>query len=342
VARDIIGASIPQVTGRQKVLGLAQYVGDLKLAGMLHAKVLRSPYPHARIVHVDTSRARALRGVKVVVTGGDVPARRWGLVRKEQQILAVGKVRFAGEEVAAVAAVDEATALDALELIRIEYEELPAVLDPEAALAPGAPEVHSGTGNLADEIHVERGDVEADFRSAAAVYEATYEMSYQYPGYLEPMGTVAAPDGNGRITVWTPTAGVFFARTRLAEALDLSPSQVRVIQTTTSGGFGGKNSEDANTPIAAFLALKAGWPVRLVNNRLEDFLAARASLPARVWLKMGLSQDGQIVAKDSVIVADNGAYTGLASAMLHVTAMRSDSMHRLKNVRAHAFAITPT
>src|SRR5437870_5701321 len=200
--RSIIGASIPQVDGREKVLGLAQYVGDIKMAGMLHGKVLRSPYPHARIVHVDTSRARALRGVKVVVTGDDTPTRRWGLIRKEHRILAAGKVRFAGEEIAAVAAVDESTALDALELIRFEYEELPVVLDPDKALEPGAPEVHEGTGNLAHEIRIERGDVDAGFRSAAAVYEATYDMSYQYPGYMEPMGTVAAVDGSGRLTVW--------------------------------------------------------------------------------------------------------------------------------------------
>jgi CO/xanthine dehydrogenase Mo-binding subunit len=335
VTSGLIGVSIPQITGREKVVGRAQYVGDLKVAGMLHGKVLRSPYPHARILHLDTSRSRALRGVKVVVTGDDTPQRRWGLIKKERRILAADKVRFAGEEVAAVAAVDEATALDALELIRVEYEELPAVLVPQLALEPGAPEIHAGTGNLAYEIRVERGDVEAGFNSAAAVYEASYEMSYQYPGYMEPMGTLAVPDGNGRITVWTPTAGVFVARARLAEALDIPISQIRVIQTVTGGGFGGKNSEDANTPIAAFLALKAGRPVRLVNNRLEDFLAAPASLPARVWLKMGVTRTGEIVAKDSIVVADNGAYTGLAPAMVHVAAMRSDSMHRLKNVRSH-------
>jgi CO/xanthine dehydrogenase Mo-binding subunit len=332
----MIGRSVPQVSAREKVLGLAQYVGDLKVGGMLHGKVLRSPFAHARIVHIDTSRACALRGVKAVVSGEDTPLRKWGLMLKERRILAAGKVRFAGEEVAAVAAADEATALDALELIRVEYEELPAVFDPAQALEPGAPQVHEGCGNLAFEIHVEQGDVEAGFARAAAVYEATYEVGYQYPGYLEPMGTLAAVDGNGRVTVWTPTAGIFFARSRLAEALDLPQSRIRVIQTTTGGGFGGKNSEDANTPIAAFLALKAGRPVRLVNNRLEDFLGASASLPARIWLKMGLAKDGEILAKDSRIIADNGAYTGLAPAMLHVTAMRSDSLHRLRNVRSHA------
>jgi CO/xanthine dehydrogenase Mo-binding subunit len=333
---NMIGISVPQVSAREKVLGLASYVGDIKMAGMLHAKVLRSPYPHARIVSIDTSRARAIPGVKLVLTGEDSPTRKWGLMKKEHHILAVGKVRFAGEEVAAVAAVSEAVALDAIEAIRVEYEELPAIFDPTLALEAGAPEVHEGTGNLAFDFHINHGDVDSGFAASAAVYEATYEVGYQYHGYMEPMGTIAAVDGNGRITVWCPSAGVFFARARLAEALDMPESLVRVIQTTTGGGFGGKNSEDANTPIAALLALKAGRPVRLVNNRLEDFLAARAGLPARVWLKMGLSKDGEILAKDSRIVADNGAYTGLAPAMTHVAAMRSDSLHRLKNVRCHA------
>jgi CO/xanthine dehydrogenase Mo-binding subunit len=333
---SLIGKPIPQVTAREKVLGRAQYVGDLKMAGMLHGKVLRSPYPHARIVSIDTRRARAVPGVKAVLTGEDTPTRLFGIKKKEHRILAAGKVRFAGEEVAAVAAVDETAALDALELIRVEYEELPAVLDPDKALEAGAPEIHQGTSNLAYEININRGDVEAAFATAAAVYEATYETSYQYPGYLEPTGTLAVVDGNGKVTIWTPTHGIFSARNRLAEALDIPPSKVRVIQTVTGGGFGGKNNEDLNSPIAALLAVKTGRPVRLVNNRLEDFLAARAGLPVRVWLKMGLAKDGEIVAKDSIILADNGAYTCLAPGMMHVTAMRSDSMHRLKNVRTRA------
>ena len=333
---SLIGASIPQVNARAKVMGLAQYVADIKMPGMLYAKVLRSPYPHARILNIDTSRARAVRGVRLVVTGEDTPERRWGVIRKEQRVFAAGKVRFAGEEVAAVVAIDEATALDALELISVEYEELLAVFDPEQALASGAPEVHADTGNLAFEVRINRGDVDAAFKRAAAVYEATYDMSYQYPGYMEPMGTVAAPDANGRVTVWAPVQAAFSARTRLAEALDLPQSKIRVIQTVTGGGFGGKVTEDANSIIAAFLALKAGRPVRLVNNRLEDFLAARSSVPARVTLKMGLAKDGEIVAKELTIFSDNGAYTGLAPPIMYVTAMRTDSMHRLQNVRTHA------
>jgi CO/xanthine dehydrogenase Mo-binding subunit len=333
---SIIGASIPQVTGREKVLGLSQYVGDIKMAGMLHAKVLRSPYPHAKIVRIDVSRARALRGVKLVVTGADTPEVRWGMFRKEHRILAAGKVRFAGEEVAAVAAVDEATALDALELIRVEYEELPALLDMDAALAPGAVEVHEGTKNLAREIRISRGDVDEGFRRSAAVYEANYDIPYQYHGYMEPMGTVAAADVNGKVTVWAPTQAVFITRTLVAEALDVPASRVRVIQTVSGGGFGGKNTADNNTPIAAFLALRTRRPVRLVNNRLEDFLAARSNMPARIWLRMGVAADGEILAKESSILGDNGAYTCQAPSVVLNTAMRSDSLHRLRNVRTHA------
>ena len=153
---------------------------------------------------------------------------------------------------------------------------------------------------------------------------------------MEPMGTVAAVDGSGRLTIWAPTQSVFFTRHLVAEALDIASSQVRVIQTVIGGAFGGKLGEDANSAIAAFLAMKTGKPVRLVNNRLDDFLAARASMPAKVWLKMGLARDGLIVAKESIIVADNGAYSGLAPEIVLVTAFRSDNTHRLENVRTHA------
>jgi len=336
MSKSIVGASTPQVTAREKVMGRAQYAGDIKLAGMLHAKVLRSPHPHARIVRIDTAAARALPGVRLVVTGHDVPTRLWGPHRKEQHILAVGVVRHIGEEVAAVVATSEEIARDALDLIRVEYEPLPALLAPDAALAEGAPEVHAGTRNIGHEMRIERGDVEAGFASAAAVYEATYTMHSQYPGYLEPMASVAAQDGNGRLTVWASTQSVFLARARLAEALDRPASTIRVVQATTGGGFGAKIVEENNSLVCAFLASRLDRPVRLVNSRLEDFQGARASVPMTVWLRMGLSADGLIVAKDVRVVAECGAYQGLAGDVMHVTAMRSDNMHRIANVRSHA------
>lgn len=331
-----LGQDVPQVTARAKVLGRAQYAGDLKVAGMLHGAVLRSPYPHARIAAIDTSAALALPGVKAVLTGADAPRAMWGVHHKERRILAEGVVRFAGEEVAAVAAASEEIARDALDRIQVEYEELPAILTPDEALDEEAPGVHPGRNNVSHEIRFERGDVNAGFASADLVHEATYSTHAQYPGYLEPMATVAALEPDGRLVVWTSTQSVTQARLRLAAALEMPISRIRVHQATTGGGFGGKMVEDANNLIAGLLALKTGRPVRLVNNRLEDFLAAPSSVPERITLRLGMTRSGLIVAKDVRIVADCGAYSGLAAEVMHVSAMRSDNMHRNPNVRSHA------
>jgi CO/xanthine dehydrogenase Mo-binding subunit len=332
-----LGRSVPQVNARSKVLGRAQYAGDIKLAGMLHGKVLRSPHPHARIVRIDATQALALPGVNAVVTGADGPQVPWGVHHKERLTLARDVVRFAGEEVAAVAATSEEIARDALDLIEIEYEELPAILTPEQALQAQAPLVHPGRdANIAHQIRFERGDVDAAFARAHLVHEATYTTHSQYPGYMEPMASVASIDADGRLQVWTSTQSAFLVRARLAAVLELPVSRVRVIQATTGGGFGGKIIEDANSLIAGLLALRTGRPVRLVNNRLEDFLACATSVPERITLKLGMDREGRILAKDVRIVADCGAYSGLSAEVMHVSAMRSDNMHRNGNVRSHA------
>ncbi|HET7837118.1 MAG TPA: molybdopterin cofactor-binding domain-containing protein, partial [Variovorax sp.] len=213
---------------------------------------------------------------------------------------------------------------------------LPVILTPEEALAEEAPGVHPGRTNVSHEIRFERGDADAGFASADLVHEATYTTHAQYPGYLEPMATVAALEPDGRLVVWTSTQSVTQARLRLAAALEMPISRIRVHQATTGGGFGGKLVEDANNLIAGLLARKTGKPVRLVNNRLEDFLAAPSSVPERITLKLGMTRAGLIVAKEVRIVADCGAYSGLAAEVMHVSAMRSDNMHRNPNVRSHA------
>jgi CO/xanthine dehydrogenase Mo-binding subunit len=331
----VIGQRIPPVGGRAKVLGEAQYVADLQVPRMLHAKVMRSPHPHARIVSIDTSRARRLPGVKAVITGADVPATPWGLYIKDQHILAREKVRYAGDEVAAVAAVDEDTALDALELIRVEYAPLPAVLDPEEALAAGAPLVHE-RGNLARTFQIERGNVEDGFARADVIHEETYETSRQYQAFTEPMGSLASADASGRVTVWAPAQSIFLARQLLADAMGLAVSSVRVIQTTIGGGFGGKIGEDRNMVIAAWLARAAGRPVRLINTRIDDFLGCRSRYPARIRLRMGVMRSGELVAKDIDVLGNNGAYTGFTHDTIQVTATRTDSVYRYTNVRARA------
>jgi CO/xanthine dehydrogenase Mo-binding subunit len=330
----IIGRPTPQVAAREKVMGRAVYGGDFKLPGMLHLKVLRSPYAHARIVRIDTTAARGLPGVHAVLTGADTPERLTGVHRKQHRILAAGKVRFVGEEVVAVAAVDEETARDALDLVRVEYEPLPLVADMGQALQPGMIEIHENTGNLSIEYNVERGDVDAAFARAAVVHEAMYETASQYPGYLEPMATVAWVESDGRLVVRVPTQTAFLARNRYADALGLPVSAVRVIQSTVGGAFGGKTVEECNSLICAWMAYRLGRPVRFCNSRLDDFLGARSSPAERIWLKMGVDAEGHIIAKDVRILADCGAYEGLATHVLQVSLVRSDNMHRhLKDVR---------
>jgi CO/xanthine dehydrogenase Mo-binding subunit len=335
MSASTLGKPIPQVNALAKVLGRAQYAGDIHLPGMLHGKVLRSPHAHARIVNINIAAALALPGVKAVVTGAQAPNTPWGVHHKERFILAKNVVRFAGEEVVAVAATTEDIARDALDLIEIEYELLPAQLDPNKALIASGPAVHSGR-HIAHEISFHRGDVEKAFASAHLIHEATYSTHAQYPGYLEPMATVARIDPDGRLEVWTSTQSAFLARARLASALEMPHSKIRLHQATTGGGFGGKMIEDANNLIAGLLAIKTQQAVRVVNNRLEDFQACCSSLPETITLKMGMAVDGTIVAKDVRILADCGAYAGLAPEVMHVSAMRSDNMHRLENVRSHA------
>ena len=331
----LIGKSLPPLNAREKVSGSAVYAADMKLPRMLHAKVLRSTYPHARIVHIDVEAARRMPGVKAVLTGADTP-KAWGIIRKDEHVLAVDKVRFIGEELAAVAATDEYAALDAIEKIRVEYEALPAVFDTRAALEPGAPEIHAGTGNVARDIAFERGSIEAGFAEAAVIHEAVYETPYQYQAAMEPMASVAAVDGSGKLTLWAPVHSVHRTMLRLGEALGLPTSSIRVVQTVVGGSFGGKLGEDSNLYITARLALACRAPVRLVNTRVEDFVGARPRMPTRIELRMGANREGVLTAKDAVIYGDNGAYSGLTPEVILVTALRLDNLYRQKNVRTRA------
>lgn len=327
-----VGAPTPQHQAVDKVRGRAVYVRDMMLPGMLHGRVLRSPHARAKIINVDFSSALGVPGVRAIVTGADIPPDRWGPIVKDQTALARETVRYAGEEVAAVAAVSDDAAQKAIEAIRVEYEVECPLLDPRQATEPGCPTVHEGRPNLAREVAFTRGDVQAGFATADVVYEATYEVPYQYHGYTEPMGTLASPDSSGRLTLWAPTQSVFYTRELVAEAVGLPVSRIRVIQTVVGGAFGGKIGEENNSAIAALLALKAGRPVRLINDRPGDFAAARKSLPAIINLKMGVSRDGRLVAKEMDVLADNGAYSGLAPEQMVVTAMRCDNLYRTENL----------
>ncbi len=326
----VIGRPTPLIDSPEKVVGRARYVADLKLPGMLHAKVLRSPIAHARIRSIDAERARRLPGVKAVLTGADIPQVRWGFETLDQTALAMGKVRFIGEDVAAVAAVDEAAALDALEEIRVDYDPLPEVFSPEESLRPGAPALHDEhPDNCAWTFAVAYGNTESGLDRAAAVHEETYRTSLQHPGYTEPIGSLAEVEPGGKVTVWTSTQGVFFSRMRVALALGLSESRVRIIQPHVGGAFGGKWCDEPNAMLSALLSVETGRPVRLINSRLDEFQGGgRPRVPMRIRLKVAVDRQGRILAKVSDILADAGANVGWSSRIMEATAIRADSCYR--------------
>ena len=338
---SVVGQRVRRVEGYEKVTGGARYVADISLPGMLTGKVLRSPYPHARILGIDTSRAERLPGVRAVVTAEDTPKRPWGAFIQDQYPLSVGKVRYVGEEVAAVAATDPDIAEEALELVRVEWEELPAVFDTEEAMREGAPLVHDDKErNIALTINVERGDVERAFAESDLVVEDAFESMHQWHCALETIGSVAEYAPSGKYTIYMNTQTLFMARGRIAWALGTTEANVRVIQTEVGGGFGGKSCDDNNAMVAALLARKAGRPVRIINSREEEFLAgSRPRVPMKVWGKLGFMKDGRIRAKELRIVADNGAYSGKAPAITGVSALRHDTCYTYTDVKTQAHLV---
>ena len=330
----VVGRDVPRTDAIPKVTGAAQYVADLRLPGMLHAAVLRSPHAHARIVSIDTSAARGMPGVKAVATGADTAQRKWGAFRPDLYPLAIGKVRYVGDEVAAVAAADADIARAAIDRIRVEYEPLPAVLSLDEALAPGAPLVHEDAErNVAHHFAFERGDVDAGFRASEVVVEGTWESARQWHGALETIGCVAQW-ASGRVTMWCNTQTPFLARGRYATALGVPESQVRVIQTEVGGGFGGKSGDDNASVICALLARLAGRPVKLVHTREEEFLASHPRMPMRYWVRLGFARDGRVRAKEMKMLADNGAYTGKSQAIVGAATVRHDALYKYPAVRA--------
>ena len=336
----VVGHDVQRVDGIEKVTGAAQYIADIALPRMLEARVLRSPYPHARVLRVDVERARRLPGVYAVATGEDTPKRRWGAFQRDQFVLAVDKVRYVGDEVAAVAAVDEATAEEALSLIDVEYEELPAVFDPIEAMAPGAPLIHDDKpGNVAVHFKIVRGDPDAALARAHVVLEDTFESRMQWHAAIETIGSVAQFSPRGKLTLWMNTATIFMARARIAWALGLGVSDVRVIQSAVGGAFGGKSCDDNNAMICGLLAMKAGRPVRLINSRAEEFLASRPRPAMKIWLRMGFLRDGIISGKDLRVITDNGAYAAKGVAVGGVAALRHDGMFTYQDLRSELFVV---
>lgn len=308
----IVGRATPAVEGAAKVAAEARYLEDIHEPGMLYGKICRSPFPHARIRAIDTSRAERLPGVIAVITAQDMPDIKFSFVPEHADktpLCAPGRtVRYAGDEVAAVAAVDEHTAEEAARLIEVDYEPLEPVLDVAAALAPDSPALHDD-GNLAYEVHKAEGDIAAALAGCDLVLEEEFETARQSHAVMETRGCIARYGVGGQLTVWHQTQAPHTLRAEIARSLGIPQRQVRVIQPETGGGFGARLVMNVMVPIAAILSRKSGGrPVRIVNTRDEEFRCAGARYAYRFKLKLGCTRDGVIRAKSLEVLGDNGAY----------------------------------
>ena len=318
----VLEKNLPRIDANEKVTGRAVYAADVYLPGMLMCKLLPSTRAHARIVGIDKSEAEALPGVRAVITGRDFPDVHFGSgALKDRYIMARDEVFYIGEPVAAVAADDEMTAQEALELIEVEYEDLPSVFDPLEALTPQAPTVHSdltdfegygfalGGDNVCTLLDADRGDVDQAFKDADHVFEETYRSQGINQGFLEPMACVASLEANGRLTVWASTQGPYQIRTQLGAVLDMPLSSIRIVPMELGGGFGAK-LRLAFEAFPALLAIKTGHPVKLVNTREEVFTLNAPRWPVTNYLKTGVTKDGTIIAREAYSIFDVGAYLG--------------------------------
>lgn len=340
---EVVGQSVPRPDAREKVTGRAVYTDDLRVPGMLHGALLGSPHAHARILAYDTSRARALPGVRAVLTAEDLPPVDLGPVIKDQPLLARGKVRYAGEPVAAVAAVDPATARRALALIDIRYEVLPAVLDVEEALRPDAPVLHAppadGPPNVATRIRLVEGEPDAMWARCDAIIDDVYETPAQQHVYLEPCTTLAEVDRDtGRITLHTSTQTAFRVQAVTAEALALPMSRIRVQVPRVGGAFGGK-VESTNQPITAALAKAAGAPVRLTFSRTDDMRMMRSRHGARIHMRTGATRDGRILARQVRILFDTGAYADDGPFVAAIGSYFARGPYRIPHVDVECLAV---
>ena len=328
---NTVGRSVPRRELAGKLNGTAVYSADITLPGLLHGVIVRSPYPHADVLSVDAGPALAMPGVRAAVTPADAPTTRLA----PDMLVLDTRVRFVGDEVAAVAADDLETARRAAAMVRIEYHPLPFVTDPVAALEPDAPAIHPN-GNLAipQPLALERGDVPAGFAEADIILEETYTLPTHSATPLEPRAALAAWD-DGRLTVWKSTRGVHVDRAVLAHVLGLEPEMVRVVGPNMGGGYGNKD-ESRMAALAAILAQRAGQPVRVEYTREEEFVAGRTRHGGRIQLRIGVRNNGDITAIHGDAIMDSGAYQASAPGVARRTGQGMLYLYRCPNVRFDA------
>ena len=352
----VVGRSVRRTDALEKVTGRARYLSDLEFPGMAHARLLRSPYPRARLLRVEVARARAHPGVHAVLTAADLTWCEpfYGPALRDRPLLATDVVRYEGDPVVAVAAVDEATAVEALDLVEVDYEELPAVMTLEEALAPGAPLVHAGEPlaghfsdlstlrarpgtNICHQFDYARGRGAGGFAEAALTLEDTYTFPRVQHYSMEPHGAIAAWDAEGGLTVWASTQNPFSVRAELAKMFGLPASRIRIAVPLLGGGFGGKTYAKLE-PLAAALARVAGRPVRLQAS-VEDAFRTVRRCSSRVRVRLGFRRDGGLVAVQCDADFDVGAYADIAPRVIQKGTYTATGPYRVPNVVLHSNAV---
>ncbi len=350
VYQSSVGASVVRVDGREKVLGRAKYIADLYRPGMLHGAILSSHHPHARIRGYDTAAAERMPGVRCVLTGDDFGDGKMGAFFKDEGPIAKGKVRYAGEPVAVVAAEDEGTARAAAQLIGVDYEELPALLDPDQALAPGAPLIHEDfgsyfkvfepewQGNMFSQAEIAQGDIGRGFAESDVVVEGAFETQSQYHLSIEPCGALAEVDANGRIQLWSANQSVFRVQANVCESLGLPMSRLRSMTPRVGAGFGNK-MEAHIQPLTVALALATKRPVKMILSREEDFEMVRARHPAMLRMRTGARRDGTLLARELEVVLDGGAYADDSPGVLGYLLLNACGPYRIENAKANGCVV---
>jgi CO/xanthine dehydrogenase Mo-binding subunit len=341
----VVGTAVPRGEGSDKVRGQTVYAADVKLPGILWAKILRSPHPHARIRSVDISKAEKIPGVRAVITGADVKGYLVGKQIRDMPVLCWDRVRFVGDRVAAVAAETVDAAEEAVHAIDVDYELLPAVFDPLAAMAPSAPKLHDTVGAydgapekiIAADLHNgltrlawRKGDVEKGFREADLVFEHTFQIPARHQGYLEPHAASIAIEPDGRIQVWSSVKNPFNVRSQLAKCLSIAEERIRMNPVNVGGEFGGKG-DGVELPVLYFLAQKTGRPVKYVLTYAEELSASNPAHPTVITIRSGVKRDGRIVARKIRAAHASGGYGALKSNTSLATWHYAGGQYRIEN-----------
>ena len=333
-----IGKEVPRIDALEKATGNIKYMSDLSFPNMLYGKILRSKYPHARILGIDASKAKALEGVVSVVTSDDVPGTNgFGIVIPDQPVLCSDKVRYIGDAIAAVAAETEKIAEEAIKFIDVEYEVLTVVDDPIKALEPDAPKIHE-SGNVHLHTEIKRGDPENAFKEADLIIENTYYTGRQEHAFLETESGVAYVDDEGNLNIFAGSQYPQRDQLQLARCLALNSRKIRVVSYPVGGAFGGKD-ELTIQPILGLLALKTNKPVKIALSREESIMSYWKRHPFMMYYKTGVKKDGTIVAQEVKMYQDKGAYSSLGGPILNLAVEHACGPYRVNNVHIEGFAV---